>query len=105
MLHGRVTIIIPLLVPTFLYCRSSLPVPNVVIEELNTTTVDFAWDGKVQLIAYCTTVNRVAAGGLNLPYIESKTNAFRVKTVRPFNQCNAHSSVERLFSVHPRQME
>lgn len=66
-----------LLMSRFWYC-SVPPVTKVVIKELNTAIVDIVCDGKAHLVAYCTIANRVTAGGLNLPHIESRINAYRL---------------------------
>ena len=65
-----------------IYIASAINVPEIVINELKTITVDFMWDGGSSKIPYDVLIQDIGKGGLKLVDIEAKINSLKVAWVK-----------------------
>lgn len=78
-LQGRAIVINSLLMSRCWYCLTSHTIPLAVITDIKTLCIDFLWHKGAHLVAYDTIIGKRKDGGLNVPDIELKLKAFRLK--------------------------
>lgn len=83
-IHGRATIITTLLLSRLWYVLMVQPIPSPIVCEIKKTCMEFLWLKKSHPVKYCTVIGDKKMGGLNIPDIELKTKAFRLKFLSRF---------------------
>ena len=81
-LYGKVTILTTLALSKLLYNMSVLNTPDWVIKEANKYMYAFLWDGKRDRVRRTVTSNKLCSGGLNVPNIKAKAQAFELNWIK-----------------------
>ena len=81
-MKGKALVINGLLTSTIWYNVTSLPVPQWVIQQLETIIYDFFWSYKKHLINKDILALPLGEGGFNIPRLQTRINAFRLNTLR-----------------------
>ena len=68
--YGKVTIIKSLIIPKFVYISSLLPVPKVIVKQLNRMLFKFLWKGPDK-VTRLSAINEYDNGGLKMIDLES----------------------------------
>jgi hypothetical protein len=89
-IQGRVHVVSTLLMSRIWYTLFVTCIPDWALREIKTACVNFIWNNGSHLVKYNTIINEKCNGGLQLPDIVSKINAFRLKFMIRFldNDCN-----------------
>ena len=69
-LHGKVAIIISLVIPKFVYVSSLIPTPKEVVKDLNRMLFNFLWKGKDK-VTRLSVINEYEKGGLKIVDLEA----------------------------------
>lgn len=80
-LLGKITITKSLAVSQIVYVLSSLPTPQGILQELNSSLYDFLWDGKRDKIKRSEMINDYDKGGLKMVDIQSFNTSLKIKWV------------------------
>ncbi|CAC5376876.1 unnamed protein product [Mytilus coruscus] len=83
-IQGRVDVIFLLLMSRLWYSLFVTSMPDHVLKDIKTTCVNFVWNNGAHLVKYNTIIDQKCNGGLQLPDIESKMYAFRLKFLARF---------------------
>lgn len=83
-LPGRATVLTSLIMSRFFYTLTVCPLPEKVKNEIRLTVLKFLWNGKSHLVKYQSIIGPKNKGGLNIPDIYLKMQAFRLKFLRKF---------------------
>ena len=83
-LKGRVVVLNSLILSRINYIISVLQLPLWALNKINEMITNFLWRARVGKIARKTLIGKYDEGGLKLIDVESKKNAFRIKTVRKY---------------------
>ena len=83
-LPGRATVLTSLIISRFYYTLTVCPLPEYVKNELRVAVMKFLWQNKAHLVKYQTIVGEKLSGGLNIPDIFIKMQAFRIKFLRKY---------------------
>ncbi|ESP04662.1 hypothetical protein LOTGIDRAFT_176330, partial [Lottia gigantea] len=83
---GKVTVIQSLLVTQLYHILTVLCIPNGIADRIQTLFTNFIWDNKQAQIKYSSVINSKSNGGLGLPDIKLKSNAFGLKVLK--NVCS-----------------
>ena len=81
-LKGRVTILKSLAVPQLLYPMSVLPVPNIVVELVDSMILDFIWCKRRPKIKKDVIVQNIYKGGIKVPSFSSMLEANRISWIK-----------------------
>jgi hypothetical protein len=89
--QGRATVVTSLVTSRLWYTAMVQAIPEWALNEIKVACVRFIWPGKAYLVAYQTLIGGKLAGGINLPDIQLKVYAFRLKFLMRFfdNSCTA----------------
>ncbi|CAC5380211.1 unnamed protein product [Mytilus coruscus] len=74
--------------------------PDHVLRDIKTACVNFVWNNGAHVVKYNTIIDQKCTGGLQLPDIESKMDAFRLKFLASMNL-----SEEILFLSLPENLK
>jgi len=90
-IHGRATIVSSLLLSRIWYTLMVQPIPDWALKEFKTACLEFIWMKKSYPVRYFTIIGNKDSGGLNIPDIEMKAKAFRLKYLKRFldKKCTA----------------
>lgn len=88
---GRATVVSTLLLSRLWYLAMVQPIPKWIVAEIKTACMQFIWMKKSYPVKYNTIIGHKDMGGLNIPDIESKMKAFRMKYLVRFVD-NSHES-------------
>lgn len=91
-IHGRATVVSTLLLSRIWYLAMVQAIPNWALTELRTTCVRFIWQNNSNPVKYYTIIGSKDKGGLNIPDVEMKIKAFRMKFLARFLG-NEHKAV------------
>ena len=81
---GRITVVKSILIPLFIHCFTSLPMPNnSFLKTLNDLLYDFIWDGKTK-IKRTIVIKTYKEGGLNMIDIYSYIYCLKIKWLKKF---------------------
>lgn len=83
-IQGRAIVVHTLLLSRLWYLAMVQTVPNWVENEIKTACLQFVWLKKAYPVKYSTIIGTKDKGGLNIPDIESKMKAFRMKFLTRF---------------------
>lgn len=78
---GKALIINGLLTSTLWYNITALPVPSWAVTQIEPVIYDFFWDYKRHLVNKDILALPLSDGGLNIPRLQTKIDAFRLNTV------------------------
>ena len=81
-LKGKITVINSLALSLIVYPASNLSTPNLILESLQSLFYEFLWDGKRPKIAAKTIENTISLGGLKMPNIFLKVQAWQTSWLR-----------------------
>ncbi len=90
-LHGRAVVISSLLMSRLYYTLTVCPLPEYIKNEIRLIVMRFLWQGKSHLVKYQSIIGEKIVGGLNIPDIFLKMQAFRLKFLKRFldSDCSA----------------
>lgn len=90
-IQGRATVISTLLLSRCWYTLMVQSIPEKVKNDIKLACLHFLWSGRSHLVAYQTVIAEKSKGGLNLPDIQLKLLAFRLKFLKRFldSDCKA----------------
>ncbi|CAG2199723.1 unnamed protein product [Mytilus edulis] len=83
-IQGRVNVISSLFMSRLWYSLFVTSMPDQVLRDIKTACVSFVWNNGAHLVKYNTIIDQKCNGGLQLPDIESKMYAFRLKFLARF---------------------
>ncbi|VDI14024.1 Hypothetical predicted protein, partial [Mytilus galloprovincialis] len=78
-LHGRATVLTSLIMSRFYYTLTVCPIPEKYKNEIKAIILKFLWQNNSHLVKYKTVVAAKIEGGLNIPDIHLRMQAFRLK--------------------------
>lgn len=88
LLKGKVIVLNALSYSVLNLFLETYALPQWALGSLNKISNEFLWRSKMISVAHCTLIDVVKKGGLNLMDIETKRDAFRIKTVGRFIDVN-----------------
>lgn len=83
-LRGKAVVIQTLLLSRVWYVLNVMPLPDWVERELKKCCSSFLWDNKPPQIKYSSIIAKEDNGGLNIPDIKTKRDAFRLKWLKKY---------------------
>ena len=104
-LPGRVTVLSSLIMSRLYYTLTVYPLPEKIKNDLRLTVMNFLWHSKAHLVKYQTIVGKKISGGLNLPDIFYKMEAFRLKFLRKYLDENCKVIWKDTFSYFISKIE
>ncbi|CAC5391798.1 unnamed protein product [Mytilus coruscus] len=83
-LPGRATVLTSLIMSRLYYTVTVCPLPEKVKNEIRLIVIKFLWQNKSHLVKYQSVVGTKLEGGLNIPDIFLKMQAFRLKFLKKY---------------------
>ncbi|CAC5423425.1 unnamed protein product [Mytilus coruscus] len=90
-LHGRATVLTSLIMSRFYYTLTVCPIPEKYKNEIKAIILKFLWQNNSHLVKYKTVVAAKIEGGLNIPEIHLRMQAFRLKFFSKFLDSNCQA--------------
>ncbi|CAC5384246.1 unnamed protein product [Mytilus coruscus] len=90
-LHGRATVLTSLIMSRFYYTLTVCPIPEKYKNEIKSIILKFLWQNNSHLVKYKTVVAAKIEGGLNIPEIHLRMQAFRLKFFSKFLDSNCQA--------------
>lgn len=90
-IQGRATVISTLMLSKLWYILAVQSIPNWALHEIKSSVLQFLWMKKSYPVRYVTIIGDKKSGGINIPDIETKMKAFRIKFLRRFVDENNNS--------------
>ena len=97
-LPGRATVITYLIMSRFYYTLTVCSLPENIKNEIRLIVLKFIWQNKSHLVKYQSIIGDKLSGGLNIPDIFLKMQAFRLKFLKKFLDKNCISIWKKAFS-------
>lgn len=101
-IQGRSTVISTLLLSRLWYISMVLPIPEWVVSEVKRACLQFLWLKKAYSIKYVTIIGTKSEGGLNIPDMEAKSKAFRLKFLARYINNDYHAIWKETFKYYCR---
>ncbi|VDI42406.1 Hypothetical predicted protein [Mytilus galloprovincialis] len=90
-LPGRAVVLTSLIMSRFYYTLTVCPLPENIKNEIRLIVLKFLWQHKSHLVKYQTIIGEKLVGGLNIPDIFLKMQAFRLKFLKKYLDPNCQS--------------
>lgn len=97
-IQGRATLISSLMLSKLWYTLMVQPIPDWALHEIKTSVLQFLWMKKSYPVRYTTIIGKKKLGGINMPDIETKMKAFRMKFLKRFMDDNNNSEWKKILS-------